>query len=246
MMRLVTLVSQCTVGVMLWLMPHAATAKPLVADLSRHLIAIDSGFTGTEVLLFGARNDSGDIVVVIRGPESNVTIRKKEHYAGLWINRKTTSYTATPAYYYMVSTRPLDAMGAQPLFEALNIGTEQLMPKVKTAEEQAFRQAWYRNRESQGLYQMAEYPVAFMGETLFKTVVPFSKHIPRGTYTAEIYLISDGRLIGAQSTPLVVDKRGLDATIFEIAHRLPALYGILCVLIALIAGWLAGMIFRKA
>lgn len=230
---------------LLCLLPASLSAKPLVADLSRHLIAIDSGFTGTDVLLFGARNDSGDVVVVIRGPLSNITIRKKERYGGVWVNRHSQEYASIPAYYYMVSTRPLSTINSASLLKALQIGPEQLLPLAQSADEQAFHEAWLRNRAREGLYQVAEYPVAFMGETLFKTVIPFPQSIPRGSYTAEVYLVSDGQLIGMQSTPLVVDKQGMDATIFEIAHRLPTFYGIMCVFIALIAGWMAGIIFRK-
>ena len=36
-----------------------AIAASLVADLSSHLIAITTGFTGTEVLLFGAKEGPG-------------------------------------------------------------------------------------------------------------------------------------------------------------------------------------------
>ena len=35
-------------------------AEPLVADLSNHLIAITTGFTGAQVLLFGATDGPGD------------------------------------------------------------------------------------------------------------------------------------------------------------------------------------------
>ncbi|MFQ5959300.1 MAG: TIGR02186 family protein, partial [Alphaproteobacteria bacterium] len=46
-----------------------ARAEPLVADISKHRITIDSSFTGTDVLLFGAIDEKGDLVIVVRGPE---------------------------------------------------------------------------------------------------------------------------------------------------------------------------------
>jgi hypothetical protein len=45
-----------------------AARAQLVADLSEHLIAITTGFVGTDVLLFGAIEETGDVVVVVRGP----------------------------------------------------------------------------------------------------------------------------------------------------------------------------------
>ena len=57
----------------------AAPARPaedLVADLSEHLIAITTGFTGTEVVMFGATEGSGDVVIIVRGPLSDATVRR--------------------------------------------------------------------------------------------------------------------------------------------------------------------------
>ena len=42
-----------------------ARAEPLIADLSNHLIAITTGFTGTDVLLFGATDGPGDIIALV-------------------------------------------------------------------------------------------------------------------------------------------------------------------------------------
>lgn len=45
-------------------------AQQLVADLSSHLIAITTGFTGTEVVLFGTTDGAGDVAIVVTGPRS--------------------------------------------------------------------------------------------------------------------------------------------------------------------------------
>ncbi len=43
-----------------WAVAGPARAAPLIADLSKHLVAITTGFAGTDVLLFGAIEDPGD------------------------------------------------------------------------------------------------------------------------------------------------------------------------------------------
>jgi hypothetical protein len=52
-------------------------------------------------------------------------------------------------------------------------------------------------------------------------------------------------VVSAQSTPLVVGKVGFGAELFDFAHRRPVLYGILAVVVALSAGWMAGVAFRR-
>jgi hypothetical protein len=60
-----------------------ARAQPLVFDLSSHLIAITTGFSGTELLLFGATEGEGDVIVTLRGPETTAVVRKKSRVAGI-------------------------------------------------------------------------------------------------------------------------------------------------------------------
>ena len=60
----------------------------LEADLSSHLIAISTDFTGTEVVLFGAIAEPGDVAVVVEGAASEqVIVRRKAQVAGVWMNR---------------------------------------------------------------------------------------------------------------------------------------------------------------
>ena len=66
-----------------------ARSDGIVADLSSHLIAISSSFTGTSVVLFGATDGPGDIVAVVRGPERDLTVWRKAKIAGIWANRQT-------------------------------------------------------------------------------------------------------------------------------------------------------------
>ena len=68
-------------------MTGPANSQTLVTDISEHSVAITTDFTGKELLVFGAidRADTHaalgekpmDVVIVIRGPETQVMIRKK-------------------------------------------------------------------------------------------------------------------------------------------------------------------------
>jgi len=48
-----------------------AQQLPLIADASNYRVNITTGFTGTDVVYFGAKSGPGDIVVVVRGPNSD-------------------------------------------------------------------------------------------------------------------------------------------------------------------------------
>jgi len=234
---------------LLCLLPLPALAAPLVADLSNYRIDIDSSFNGTRIFLFGARNDNGDIVVVIRGPHKDYIVRKKEEIGGIWVNRDRMRFWNVPDFYAVAGARPLAEIGGDSLRRQLGIGEDALLtlPPDATSRESAvpFADAFLRHQHGRGLYRTPG-TVSFMAETLFKTVIEFPDDIPPGNYTAEIYLVSDGAVAGMQSTPITVVKSGLDAFLYTYAHDHPAWYGIAAVMLALAAGWGASRIFEKA
>jgi len=232
----------------LFVMPYKSFARPVIADLSLRKIEIDSGFTGADVLLFGARNDPGDIVVVVRGPETSYVIRKKERTFGVWVNKKEMLLRDVDGFYVIAASRPLEGIGNDYLLDSLQIGTgaKALLKEVMlTTEESGFSQAFLRRQQNANLYLPSVQEISMMGDTLFRTVIRFPENIARGIYTAEIYLFSDGQLSGIQSTPIIVSKKGFDAVVYDFAYKYPLIYGIISVAIALFAGWVAGHIFRK-
>ena len=76
-------------------------------------------------------------------------------------------------------------------------------------------------------------------------MIRFPSTVAVGTYRAEVYLIRDDRVIAAQSTPLFVDKQGVEQEVFDYSRREPAVYGFIAVMLAVAAGWLAALVFRR-
>lgn len=228
----------------------ASRAQSLVADLSSHLIAISTGFTGTEVVLFGAVEGPGDVAVVVTGPRNVVTVRRKQRTAGLWINRDRLRLDQVPGFYVVAVSRPLDELVETPVLERHEIGLAHLhltpTDPVSPRELSRYRAALIRNKQKDGLYGVGFGQVAFLGERLFRTNVYFPANVPTGVYSVSVFLIRDGEVVNAQTTPLIVSKVGFSAEIYEFAQQQSVLYGITAVIAAVIAGWLAGAIFRKA
>jgi len=241
--------SRITLTTIFLLMPLPAFAAPVVGDLSNYRIDIDSSFNGTRLFLFGARNDNGDVIAVIRGPRKDYIVRKKEEMAGIWVNRDRMRFFGVPDFYAVATSKSLPDIEQTNLFRQLGIGQDNLLsppfdPKTR-ANFKDFSDAFLRYQQSRRLYLPKPVSIDFMGETLFKTVIEFPDNIPPGEYTAEFYLVSDGEVVGMQSTPVKVVKSGIDAFLFMYAHDYPALYGITAVVIALAIGWFAGRVFEK-
>ena len=227
-----------------------AEAVPVVADLSKYVISIDSGFTGTDVLLYGAVEEEGDLVVVVRGPGESVSIRRKDRVAGIWMNQDEVEFQDVPSFYMVASNRPLDEIAQRNFRELHQIGLDvmRLTPVVARPDEEVepFREALVRNRRREGLYSESIGAMKFLSNRLFSTSVQFPANVPEGFYRAEVFLIRDGKIISAETTPLFINKTGFLWQINFYAHSQPELYGIAAILIALFAGWIAAVAFRKA
>src|SRR5690349_1778860 len=94
------------VAALLFCVPPAR-AQGLVADLTSHLIAITTGFTGASVVLFGATDGLGDVVVAVRGPEREMTVRRKSRVAGIWVNTQQVTFANLPSFYAIAASRPM-------------------------------------------------------------------------------------------------------------------------------------------
>ena len=231
--------------------PPARAQQPLLADLSGHLIAITTGFTGTSVVLFGATDGPGDIVTIVRGPERDAVVWQKHHLAGLWINGHSVTFANVPSYYAVFSNRTLADIAPPNAQVASQIGIANLRidprdPRTKPGETTTFRAALVEERKRAHLF--AEYPgsVAFLGDRLFRATLDFPANVPTGNYLVEVLLIRNGKVVSGQTTPLVIAEIGIGADVSEFASNNAALYGLAAVMGAALLGWLASLPFRHA
>jgi uncharacterized protein (TIGR02186 family) len=229
----------------------ARADQPLLADLTGHLIAITTGFTGTSVVLFGATDGPGDIIAIVRGPERDVVVRQKRHLGGIWINVPNVTFAAVPSYYAVFSNRPLDQIAPSSTQALHQIGIKNLRLDLRNStrppgETAMFRAALLDEEQHQGVYAEQPDSVSFLGDRLFRATIPFPANVPTGTYFVEVLLVRNGNVISGQTTPLVVSEIGLSADLNEFALRNALLYGIVAVAGAALLGWLASLPFRDA
>lgn len=222
----------------------AAEGAPLTADLSDHRIEITSGFTGAEVLLFGARDGAGDVVVVLSGPAAPVVVRRKARRFGVWLNRRQVRFEDAPAYYAVAANRPLAEIAPPELFAEHRVGMEYAVPSPADAAA-AFRKALIRVMKRDGRYREEPRGVAFVDGRLFRSTFALPADVPPGTYRADVLLIDEGVLKARRTATLRIGKIGFGAAMFDFAHSRPLVYGLVAAVVALLAGWATDMVFRR-
>lgn len=223
-------------------------------------ITVSSDYRGSFITVFGVNPDRrgrGDIVVVLRGPGQPATVMRKHRVFGLWINGAPVRFSDAPSFFAVLSNRPLRQI-ANPqsiwrygLDPAASAHLESAVPLGD--DPSAYRAALVRLRRVQDLYQ--EYsgrpaPESRGGLTmfpggLFRAVVRLPANAPIAQYYADTYLFRDGRLISSQHIPIDVSRIGIERSVHNLATDLSVLYGIITVLLALGAGWVAAYFFRR-
>jgi len=236
-----------------------APREEIQTDLSTREIAIQSNFTGIEVLLYGsidfsqgAPTEPGgyDVIMVIRSPEQPLVVRRKEQIAGIWVNGLGEVFPSVPGFYAVLSTRPFRAITSDAVLRELGIGITNLdfgKPGNETSDVDAarFRSAIIRLKKEQNLFQEHDDGVSFIGRSLFRANIAMPVNVPIGRYTADVYLFRDGELVSKNLSTLEVSKVGFERSIYTLAFNHPFAYGVLAVLLAVIAGLAGWFAFRR-
>lgn len=235
---------------------HAQGRESVETDISSRNIAIESNFTGAEIVVFGtiansrqSAPESGlyDIAVVIRGPEEPMVTRRKERVLGMWINTRQRQFQNVPGYYAVLSTRPLEDIADRDTLLRYGIGFNSLLVERTrpTDPPDPFRSAVIRIMQNAGLYRRSEEGVTFLGTSLFRATFDLPANVPNGEYWAEVFAFTDGAMISHNATRLSIRKEGFERFIYNLAFDKPLVYGVLAVIAAMLAGLLASAVFRK-
>jgi uncharacterized protein (TIGR02186 family) len=226
----------------------SAGAQTLSADLSSHVIGITTGFVGANLVLFGSADRPGDVAVIVRGPATEITVRRKEQVLGVWLNGSRAVFHDAPGFYAMATSKPLAEIAKPDVLARHSIGLDniKLQPNDPIPPDpDAFRAALIANEEKADLYRPEAVKVVFLGEHLFRADMAFPANVPTGTYSVEVALFSGGDLVSAQTTPLIVSRIGFSNGVYAVAHRHDVLYGLGALIFAVTAGWAASAIFRR-
>ncbi|PKP89773.1 MAG: hypothetical protein CVT77_17005 [Alphaproteobacteria bacterium HGW-Alphaproteobacteria-16] len=230
----------------------------LVPDVSQREIEIAYSFTGAELLLFGAilhgderaaNTPQFDIVVVIKGPTESVLVREKQRVAGIWVNADRTRYRSAPSFYAIASSRPVRDIvdeRTRAIYE-LGLDSLQLSPASGAAPtvQARFDRGLVDLKQRSGLYYEAPNTVEITDDVLYRARVNIPARVPVGRFTAETFLIRDGRVLAAAVRDIDIRKSGFERWVARAAERSSVLYGIAAVLLSIGFGWAAGAIWRR-
>jgi len=227
----------------------------LVPEVSQHEIQVRQGFTGTELLLFGAiltpdgtrAGRDYDIVVVLKGPTRSIVLREKQKVAGVWVNADSAEFRSAPTFFALASSKPINQIVDDKTAAIYELGLEwiQLSPigAFEPKEQARFAAGLVELMQRGGLYKENQRGVQLSEQVLYQARIALPSSVQTGTYTAETLAITKGRVVASAISRVEVKKLGFELLIARFAERQAFFYGLLAVAISVGMGILAGRLF---
>lgn len=243
---------------------QTAHAQQLVTGLTNETVFIASDFNGTELVIFGTINDMQkpagdtgeeitlgryDVVIVMEGPKEPGVVRKKQRAAGIWINKENVEFGDIPSSYLMQTSADMEKPGFDDALKALQVGFDHMQMGdtsnvVTHGDVGEFREAIVRLKMANGLYRQ-NVGVEFLGDNLFRARIQIPPLVPVGIHQVRSYLLLDNELVSGSTHAINIRKTGFEQTTYSFSRDYGYLYGVICVIIAMLTGWLSSVIFRR-
>ncbi|MEM0900692.1 MAG: TIGR02186 family protein [Pseudomonadota bacterium] len=237
---------------------EVAPQERIEIGLSTESIPITANFSGEVLTIFGAienidplvqRQGRYDVFVILEGPRTQLTTRRKGRVLGIWMNVEDRAFNSVPTSYLVASTRlPRDITNAETLGRlGLTAGAIRLSMSDGEAEPGAdqFVNATKNLKKRSRLYATFPASVRFVSQTLFRAQLALPANVPLGGHRVKAFLFNSGQLVAQTNANLRIEKAGLEFEVFRLAQDRPLIYGFASVLLALAVGWLGRIFFRK-
>jgi uncharacterized protein (TIGR02186 family) len=245
-------------GLMAFLRP--VSAQEMVVTLSTREVAITSNFTGAEITAFGlierdarfaTRAAPFDVVATVQGPAGEVLLHQKSRFGPIWLTAARKRFSGVPLHFALLSARPLAEIADADTAARLKLGLEHhlsLPPPLsmqQAQEDAGFRDAMLRLRAEEGASIIDSSAITMIRPNLFTAKVQLPGKAATGLYLINISVLSEGVVLRTVQSGFVVRKVGIDGLLANAARAQPGYYSLTTIIMAILLGWIANIVFRR-
>ena len=178
-----------------------------------------------------------------------MVLRQKRRIAGVWVNADSTTLRSVPSFYAVASSRPINQIvddRTAAIYE-MGLTSLQLSPTgtIEPTAQKRFAEGLVDLMQRRGLYSQDEGAVTVTGQVLYQARIALPSSLRTGSYTAETFAISHGRVVASAMARVDVRKEGLEKAVADFAQVHSLLYGLIAVAVSVTMGWLAGRVFAR-
>jgi hypothetical protein len=214
-------------------------------------IAISSFFSGSDMTIYGDLPAGCQAVLIIRGKRIDEEMMRKSRHWDLWLNSGEVDIDNAPLLYIAFSSDPalLNNSGESPWGYTALEKTVTFTGRIKPVEDDAIFSEFIQLKERDKLYHL--YPGGLMitslesGRELAQANVHLPSRLKPGRYEVALWVLQKDTILEKRIATFDVMLTGLPKLLQGMAKKHGVAYGVFAVAVAMTAGMLTGIVFRR-
>ena len=193
----------------------------------------------------GSIGERSQVAIRVKGPSEHHTFNRRGKIGGIvWGGIEHVTFRNAPSLYAVYTSAALAAVAPPAVRAQLQLGYETFAARMEVEGTQANKremiEQFVRLKEGEGLYRFAPGSVHLGdpegGRRKFKVAVPLPATAPPGEIEVAVFELADGAAIREDITHVKLQRVGMPAYLFRLAHEQSALFGFLAVFVLLTTG----------
>jgi hypothetical protein len=217
-------------------------------------IDIGALYNGTTLTAKGSIPADSEAIIRFVGASCDLHMKERGKVGGImWMGLDSLTFKGAPNVCLVSSAVAFERLQSA---EGASVGLLRLSGLEGSVRIEADRGEhknafgeFLKLKQKEGLYRELlgniHYGTVHEGEKTFLAKIPIPSRLVPGSYALELAAVKNGKVIAHVDQPVTANLVGFPALLARLAFGLPALYGILATVTALLAGLAIGMVFQS-
>ena len=225
----------------------AAGTPPPRVKVTPDVVRMGAFYGGATVRVEGARDADGTIIVAVRGPTVTEVFKHDGRAGFLWVNTNKVAISEVPSLWLVFSSERVGACLPRAVIDQYGLDQaalkKQMRIQCKACDQEQIAEEYLNYKTVQGSYRQASgnfRMVAARAAGVSDPSYRFEFELPRcatpGEYRVLVLECRGGEVTASSEVPLRVVEVGFPSFISGMASQHASYYGMLSVLVALLAG----------
>ena len=232
----------------------SSSAFSITSKVTPAQIPVDSFYHGVGVVVTGEVETGEDIIVKFSSPAKKSYLHKKGKKGGfLWMNVGELEFSPVSDVYLVYSTGDINSILSVEQQDKYALGYDAFrrLVEVSPVSDESEKEKWVKEfisfKEKNRIYGIVTGEIetgTTGGKKTFKLSVDWPYQAQPRNYTVSVYAVKDQSVQDHNQTSLKVEKIGALSFISGMAFNNAAVYGVVSILIAIVAGFIVSVIFK--
>lgn len=228
----------------------AEVSPPVTLKLTPETIEMGAFYSGARLRMEGTAPSGSKVMVVFRGSSKDEVFNKKDRVGPIWVNVDKVHVSGPPSLFLRFSSEDVHTFLDRQAIDAYALDELSIRNRMRIRTEHGLRDPealkaigdhYIDLKKKDGSYRRIANRVRVdeigNGEARYTLEFGWPKLAQPGSYQVEVYACRDGRIVGQSGITMQLNEVGFPAFMANAAREHPYGYGLLAVILAVIAGF---------